>query len=271
MVSTSPQHPNWLHWLESCPSTNSWALSQLSQLPHGAVIFTPQQTAGRGQHGRVWQSLPGTLTASFVLHQIPIVRLPGLSLIAGLAVIVAIAECCPELETVLGWKWPNDVLIDRKKLAGILCESVTSSGKIDGSVVIGIGINRQTNFQPQDQPQERLEVEVHDALHHRATSLHQWVVNVPNEFLILEKLRFYLLNYASLLSITDNDFQGANALTKLLPDLRKYDALLGQSITIELGGNLYSGEASGISDRGHLLLKLPTGEIRPFISGHILW
>lgn len=267
MVLTPSQHPDWLHWLESCPSTNSWALSQLSQLPHGAVIFTPQQTAGRGQHGRVWQSPPGTLTASFVLHQIPVVQLPGLSLIAGLAVIVAIADCCPELSPVLGWKWPNDVLIERKKLAGILCESVTSSGKTDGSVVIGIGINRQTDFQPEEMP----EVEVHDALYNRATSLHQWVVTVPDEFFILEKLRFYLLNYASLLSITDNDFQSTNALTNLLPELRKYDALLGQSITIELGGNLYSGEACGISDRGHLLLKLATGEIRPFVSGHILW
>lgn len=267
MVLTPSQHPDWLHWLESCPSTNSWALSRLSQLLHGAVIFTPQQTAGRGQHGRVWQSPPGTLTASFVLHQIPVVQLPGLSLMAGLAVIVAIADCCPELSPVLGWKWPNDVMIDRKKLAGILCESVTSSRNSDGSVVIGIGINRQTDFQPEEMP----EVEVHDVLYNRATSLHQWVVTVPDEFFILEKLRFYLLNYASLLSITDNDSQRTNALTNLLPELRKYDALLGQAITIELGGNLYSGEACGISDRGHLLLKLATGEIRPFVSGHILW
>ncbi len=267
MISPHSQRPDWLHWLDSCPSTSSWALSQLSQLSHGSVVFTPQQTAGRGQHGRVWQSPPGTLTASVVLHKIPIVQLPGLSLIAGLAVIVAIADCCPELSPVLGWKWPNDVLINQKKLAGILCESVTSSGKSEGSVVIGIGLNRQTDFQPEDVAN----VGVHDALHNRATSLHQWVTTVPDEFLILEKIRCYLLDYVSLFRATENDLQSTDILAKLLPHLRQYDALLGRSITIDLGGNLYSGTAAGISDRGHLLLKLPTGEIRPFVSGHILW
>ena len=60
-------NPPWLHWLAQTPSTNSWALAHAAELQHGDVVFTPQQTAGRGQGDRVWYSPPGVLTASFVL------------------------------------------------------------------------------------------------------------------------------------------------------------------------------------------------------------
>jgi BirA family transcriptional regulator, biotin operon repressor / biotin---[acetyl-CoA-carboxylase] ligase len=267
MVFTPSQQPDWLHWLTSCPSTNSWGLSHLSQLAHGDVIFTPQQTAGRGQQGRIWQSPKGTLTASFILHGIPVPQLSGLSLVAGLTVIDAIADCCPEVSSALGWKWPNDVLIDRKKLAGILCESVTSSTKSHGSVVIGIGLNRQAEFhlEPGDSD-----------LHNRATSLHNWVSSIPTELSLLERLRYHLLEYFYLnpmdqTIIDHDDLQQTQRLAAVVERLRQRDILLGQMITLKLGGSDYSGEAVGISDRGHLRLKLPTGEVRSFFSGHILW
>jgi BirA family transcriptional regulator, biotin operon repressor / biotin---[acetyl-CoA-carboxylase] ligase len=67
----------WLYYLKSCDSTNTWALNRLDDLPPGAVIFTHQQTAGRGQHGRNWYAPPGTITASFILKQIPNRQLAG--------------------------------------------------------------------------------------------------------------------------------------------------------------------------------------------------
>jgi BirA family transcriptional regulator, biotin operon repressor / biotin---[acetyl-CoA-carboxylase] ligase len=255
------QHPEWLHWLDTCPSTNSWAIAQLPQLSHGDVIFTTRQTAGRGQSGRLWQSPPGVLTASFVLHNIPPAQLSGLSLMVGLAVIDTLVECSPELSPVLGWKWANDVLIDGKKLAGILCEGVTPAGRNQASVVVGIGINRQVEFNS---------TPVGDDLRQRATSWHDWVTEVPGELLILERLRGSLLDWTSRRS-AHRDLSPSESLALILLRLRQRDALLGKFISLECGRKTFSGEAVGISDLGHLRLKLASGEIRSFAAGHILW
>lgn len=251
--------PAWLHWLDSCPSTNTWAIAHLLSLNHGDVVFTPQQTAGRGQHGRIWHSPPGVLTASFVLDQIPAVQLPGFSLAAGLAVIYAIEELLPDWQEVLRLKWPNDVLFDGRKLAGILCEA--SANGAMGRVVVGIGLNRCVDFD-----QAGLDA---STIGH-AVSLHRVSSMIPDELVLLTRLRYYLLQTAGLLRLEKSYSHENTGLSALLPALRSRDALLGRPITLDLGGKQVSGQAAGISDRGHLLLSLPDGELRPFVSGHIL-
>jgi BirA family transcriptional regulator, biotin operon repressor / biotin---[acetyl-CoA-carboxylase] ligase len=246
--------PEWLHWLDSCPSTNTWAIDHLAALHHGDVIFTPRQTAGRGQHGRTWHSPPGVLTTSFVLDRIPIVQLPGFSLAAGLAAIYAIEELidCPG---ILRLKWTNDVLLHGRKLAGILCEA-TSVGSI-GRVVMGIGLNRCVDFDLAGLDAKTVG---------QAISLHQVSSVVPSELELLERLRHYLLQTAGLMRSEDD-----TGLAVLLPAIRSRDALIEQEITLDLGGEKISGIGAGISDRGHLLLRLPNGEVRSFVSGHVLW
>jgi BirA family transcriptional regulator, biotin operon repressor / biotin---[acetyl-CoA-carboxylase] ligase len=251
------EHPEWLHWLEQCPSTNSWAIAHLADLDQGAVIFTPRQTAGRGQRGKVWHAPPGVLTLSVVLSKIPVERLPGFSLVAGLAVIYAIEDLTPALRGSLRLKWPNDVLANDQKLAGILCESVVSSS-VTGKVVVGIGLNHQVDFsQPGVDPQ----------LLKTAISLHQ-LAPVADRLAVIQRLRHYLLQTAGLMRW--QPLAAADAgLTALLPALRQRDALLGQAITVELAGESLSGYACGISDQGHLLLELPDGSQRSILSGHI--
>lgn len=270
--------PAWLYWLDHCPSTNTWAIAHLSHLKHGAVIFTQRQTAGRGQQGRTWYAPPGVLTVSIVLHQIPVQHLPSLSLVAGLAVIYAIEDLAPELQETLRLKWPNDVLANRQKLAGILCESVVSN-PASGSVVVGIGLNRCVDFsQPPLEPQ----------LNKIATSLHQLTPSVPDELSLMQRLRHYLLQTAGLMrwqrtaaealptteTQTNSGFTNsgfiAPGFTALLPALRQRDALLGQPLTVECPGESISGYGAGISDRGYLLLQLPNGTQRSIGSGHIL-
>lgn len=250
----------WLHWLDSCPSTNTWAQAHLTHLNHGDVVFTRQQTAGRGQHGRIWHSPPGVLTASFVLDQIPAVQLPECSLAAGLAVIYAIEELLPDWQGVLRLKWPNDVLLDGRKLAGILCEG--SANGAMAQVVVGIGLNRCVDF-------NRAGLDASTIGH--AVSLHRVSSMVPDELLLLTRLRHYLLQTAGLLRLEKSDRSENTVLSALLPALRSRDALVGQQITLDLGGEQVSGQAAGISDRGHLLLRLPDGELRSFVSGHILY
>ena len=258
-MASQLQQSSWLHWLDSCPSTNTWAIAHRASLQHGDVVFTPQQTAGRGQHGRVWHAPPGVLTASFVLEHIPIAQLPVVSLGAGLSVIYAVEDLLPTLQGTLRLKWSNDVLLDGRKLAGILCEATAHGSR--GRVVVGIGLNRCVDFE-----QAGLDANAIG----QAISLHQVVSIVPEPLLLLERLRHYLLQTAGLLKLQHiaNENTG---LTTLLPALRSRDALLGHAIIVETGSEQVAGEAIGISGRGHLLLQLPNGEVRSFVSGHILW
>ncbi len=101
-----------------------------------------QQTAGRGQRGRAWQSVPGdslTFSLAYVMPGGP-AELAGLSLATGVAVVEGLSDLPLSAPHALGLKWPNDVLLRGGKLAGILIETVPAGpGRI--GVVIGIGIN----------------------------------------------------------------------------------------------------------------------------------
>ncbi len=113
------------------PSTQD--LLSRDDLPHGAVAVTEHQTAGRGRSGRRWDDAPSTALLFSVLLRPPDgTPLPQISLVAGLAVANAI-EIVTGITAVV--KWPNDVLLDDRKVAGILLEA---SGT---RVVCGIGIN----------------------------------------------------------------------------------------------------------------------------------
>jgi BirA family transcriptional regulator, biotin operon repressor / biotin---[acetyl-CoA-carboxylase] ligase len=116
--------------VESCESTQ--ALVDTS-LPEGALVVADHQTAGRGRLGRSWEAPPGkALLFSILLRPPPERNVPELSLVAGIAVADA-------LERTLGLsvqlKWPNDVMLRRRKVAGCLAEVR------DGVVVLGIGLN----------------------------------------------------------------------------------------------------------------------------------
>ena len=116
--------------VESCESTQ--ALVDTS-LPEGALVVADHQTAGRGRLGRSWTAPPGTALLFSVLLKPPPERLaPQLSLVAGVAVADAL-ERATELSVQL--KWPNDVMLRRRKVAGCLAEAR------DGAVVLGIGVN----------------------------------------------------------------------------------------------------------------------------------
>ena len=129
-----------------CESTQALLLG--SGLPEGAVAATDHQTGGRGRLGRMWEEPAGSsVLVSVLLHPPAERRLPELSLVAALAVAETV-----EIAVVLAAqvKWPNDVMLNRRKVAGILSELS------DGTVVVGIGINvNQTRDQlPLDAPTE---------------------------------------------------------------------------------------------------------------------
>lgn len=103
------------------------------ELPEGAVATADYQTAGRGRLGRSWEAPPGTaLLCSVLLRPPPGRPLPQLSLVAGLATAEAVEEATGLTAQI---KWPNDVMLNRRKVAGVLAEARA------GAVVVGIGIN----------------------------------------------------------------------------------------------------------------------------------
>lgn len=146
------------HWLgqniqifDALPSTNTYLKEQAGRCRDpkgrpvdGGIVLADHQIAGRGQHNRVWQSVPGqNLTFSFCYHPHQVKRLPSITLVTALACAKAIEELT---EIFIQIKWPNDLFANGRKLGGILIESSLIGDKVD-NLIVGIGINvHQTNF-----------------------------------------------------------------------------------------------------------------------------
>jgi BirA family biotin operon repressor/biotin-[acetyl-CoA-carboxylase] ligase len=114
----------------SCESTQALVDTTL---PEGALVVADHQTAGRGRLGRSWEAPPGAaLLCSLLLKPPPRRAIPELSLVAGVAVADAIEQA---VGLAAQLKWPNDVMLRRRKVAGCLAEAR------DGAVVLGIGVN----------------------------------------------------------------------------------------------------------------------------------
>lgn len=134
--------------MPSCHSTNDIALQMLKKpdTREGMVVITDHQTQGRGQRGNNWKSDSGSnLTLSIILKPSFLQASDQfyLNIITSLAVRRMIEECCVT-ELDLKVKWPNDVLLNEKKIAGILIENTLQSSSIQWSVVgMGININQQ--------------------------------------------------------------------------------------------------------------------------------
>jgi BirA family biotin operon repressor/biotin-[acetyl-CoA-carboxylase] ligase len=127
--------PFRLHWFSRLRSTNDHAaaMRRSEKLFAPAIVLTGHQTAGRGRGHNKWWSQPGVLTVTFVLPQGDTLQPHQIPLLAGLAVRDAVAPMVPKAKVKL--KWPNDLLIDGKKLAGLLCERVHKAD------LIGVGLN----------------------------------------------------------------------------------------------------------------------------------
>lgn len=131
--------PEPIEWLESVGSTSDVLRERARNgAPAWSAVAALRQTAGRGRQGRSWVSAPGNLYLSVLVR-------PGSQHLESLAVLPLLAGVAVR-EAVTDWgvdarlKWPNDLVVGERKLAGILAESTTSGGSID-HVVVGIGLN----------------------------------------------------------------------------------------------------------------------------------
>ncbi len=130
---------------ESTPSTNDEAKQLINDYcPEGTVLYTDEQTDGKGRSGRSWKSNKGeSIATSLVLYPtLPQEAIPNITLVAALSVRSAIKRFSG-LDCVI--KWPNDIVCNNKKLCGILTERIIVDGK--NAVIVGIGVNvKNTHF-----------------------------------------------------------------------------------------------------------------------------
>ncbi len=217
-------------------STNTECLARSRLGDSGPLWITAsRQTAGRGRRGRAWSSEAGNLYASLLLSDpAPPERLGSLPLAVSLAVYGALRTVLPLSAEALEIKWPNDVLIGRKKSCGILLESESLS---DGrrAVVIGIGIN--IRHRPDDAP-------------YGVTSLEEQGCHISAEELFSHLFR----EMAVMLDAWDD----GRAVAEITQAWRAAACGIGENIRVNLPDRSIDGRFAGIDDQG--LLILDTGE-----------
>jgi len=223
-----------------------WALSDPA-LPNGAVVIAEEQTAGRGRGGRAWQSPPGTsLACSIVLrpHVVP-ERLPRLTIAGGLAVAQTLAPLLPE--GALALKWPNDVLVNGRKICGILTEATWIGDQL-GPVILGIGLNVRADFAGTE-------------LEGVATSLEPELGRPVDRHVLLANLLGHVYRQAAR--------AGEPAL---IDDWRRWLGTLGRRVTVfpQVGDSeAYQGIAEDVDDSGALFVRLDTGERRRIVAADV--
>lgn len=235
-----------LRVVDECSSTNDVLARSQFDDDRIHVLVAHKQTAGRGRRGRAWASSPGNSLTFSCAWQIPANAAPpaGLSLAAGLAVADAIAEAgvCR-----VALKWPNDVLVDGCKLAGILVE-LSAGQRCTRAAVIGIGLNLAN-------PPE---LDSSAATQATALSVHLCKEPDPNEILarILTHLHARLTQF------------GSGGFGRLRTAWQQRDAFAGRAVRITGEGVEHIGICDGVAEDGALLLRTPAGTVR-ILSGEV--
>ena len=225
-------------------NTKAWELI-FKDTPTGTVVITDNQTNGRGRQSNKWISIPDkSLTFSIILfpNALPS-QINIYSLIAGLT----ITDCLIDYNIQAKLKWPNDILINRKKVGGILCESKISGGIIQ-SLVIGIGLN--VNETIGDFPED---------LRPNVTSL------------MIESGKQYQSEVilANILNHLEHRIQNQNESHLQILDWEKRCAHLNQKVTFHSGNEIVNGLFKGLSSTGQAIITIKNKEIK-FDSGEIV-
>lgn len=213
----------------SIDSTNRLLLDEArAGAPAGLVAVADHQTAGRGRLGRTWESTPGAaLLVSVLLRpDLPPERLGVLTMAAGLALGDAV-EAVADVRA--GLKWPNDLVVGERKLAGLLAEAQVHAGRVD-AVVLGAGCNVGAAAVP-------------SALAGVATSCDVEAGRPVDRDLLLER---YLAGLAARLG----------DLVSVPDAYRRRSATLGRPVRVEVGtGRTVEGEAVAVSASGALVVR----------------
>ncbi|MEN4016978.1 MAG: biotin--[acetyl-CoA-carboxylase] ligase [Methanobacterium sp.] len=235
-----------IHYFREVDSTNQVA-KRLAEAgaPEGVVVIAEMQKKGRGRRGKPWISPLGGVWMSIILRPdaLPL-NAPQLTFTAGVAAAKTIKE---EYPLDVGIKWPNDILIEDKKVCGILTEINTGKDSID-YIIAGIGIDANVDLEL-----------IPPELRKDATSLKSELEKEISRMMLVRK---FLENFEKMYS----EFNHGN-FQKILQKWRKYSKTIGRNVEIRKGTEIVKGEAVGVNREGALILELRDGSLRKIISG----
>ncbi len=250
-------HVDWLHEIDS---TNSLLKRMLvdqasSSLPR--LVVADRQTSGRGRGKNAWWSPDGCLMFSIAwrpdrsaqseLSEFQS-RMSQLPLVVGVSIASALQSILVNRDTIKV-KWPNDVYVDRRKLAGVLIESIV--GAADPVWIIGAGINVLVDMDSAP-----------ETIRSRATSLHRECTSAASISLSMESILIAIVQrLCETLALwqANSDF-----LSRLWQD---YCLLTGRWVEIQTSDKRIQGTCCGIDDRGALIIQDPRGVHHTILSG----
>ncbi len=240
-----------LFYLEETGSTNIDAKRYAEEgEPHGTTVIAEKQNAGRGRRGKYWESPPGS--AIYMTIMLKPDFAPDKASMLTLVMALSVAEAITEATGLqAGIKWPNDVVVNKKKVCGILTELNVETDYIR-HVVIGVGIN-VNNGAPEEFPEEIRET---------ATSLRIEAGTPFSRAELLERvLERFEKNYDTFVTTLD--------LRLLIEAYGRYLLNLNMEVNVLDPKGSYTGIARGISTTGELLVEKEDGEMKTVYAGEV--
>ncbi len=236
-----------IYHFDKIDSTNSYLLKLGDEgFPEGTTVVADEQTSGRGRFGRKWEAEPlSNLLFSLLLR--PHFLLRDEVFILTFAAAVAVAEALDRVahvETEL--KWPNNVILDRKKVCGILLESSFDSDKLN-HVVLGIGLNVN-------------QVKFHSDISDKAISLFLFT---GKKFDRDELLSAILNSFSSTYEVLR-----ARDFYSVMKRWRDRSRIFGRKIRLSLAGETFEGICHDVTDEGEIVIQMPEG-LKKFTAGEI--
>ncbi len=234
-----------IHYFKETESTNTIAREIANTVGEGVVVIAESQTRGRGRLGRKWISPEGGIWLSIILKpRIQPLYAPRITLLAGVAVAKTIRSTGLQARI----KWPNDVLINEKKVCGILTEIEAEIDLIDHCVV-GIGID--ANVDTESFPEEFRE---------SSTSLKKELGHEINRVEFVQRL---LEEFEALYLKFQNE-----GFPSILEEWRNMSATIGEWVKITTQTKTIYGEAIGVDNEGALILETGEGQLEKIVAGN---
>jgi BirA family biotin operon repressor/biotin-[acetyl-CoA-carboxylase] ligase len=234
-------------FFERVDSTNDSAKAMAAKgAPHLTIVVAGEQTAGKGRNGRTWISPPGNLYCSTILRPgCPLSSAAQIGFVAALATRQTIDDILHSAADVR-CKWPNDVLVDGRKVSGILLESSSSTGAEVDWVVLGLGVNILLSPEPTDRPATNLiSAGAHDVTAERF--LEAWMPHLIDWYTKWRRDGFGHVRQAWL----------AQAMGR------------GEIINVRLGKQVLTGRFADLDPGGSLILDEPTGRRHVVSAGDV--